>query len=217
MGHSANRSDGAQHELHARLLRLVYGGEVAQVIYVATKLGLLDLLAAGKETTNELATAATIEERTLRRVIRGLIALGLCCEVEPERYKLTELGQFLRSDHPRSLSARILFNTEVLSPVWARMLETIRTGASGALAALGVPFYEYLQRHHEAGELFDRTMAHAVRYRVEAALEAYDFSGFRMVVDVGGGNRVHTRNTEAVGSPPRRRLRLAQRYGTNEP
>ena len=187
MGHSSNGS-GAHRERHAHLLRLVYGGQVAQIIYVAAKLGLPDLLAAGTRTTSELATATSIEEPTLRRVLRGLVALGLCCEVPPERYMLSELGQFLRADHPRSLRARTLFNAEVLSPIWERMLDTTRTGTSGALSALGMPFYEYLRQHPETGELFDRTMADAIRYRVQAALEAYDFSDFRKVVDVGGGN-----------------------------
>jgi SAM-dependent methyltransferase len=178
----------AHREGHAQVLRLVYGAQVAQIIYVAAMLRVPDLLATGSQTASELATATAIDERTLRRLLRGLIALDLCCESGPERYMLSELGQFLRSDHPRSLHARILFNTQVLSPIWGRMLDTTRTGASGALAALGAPFYEYLQRHAELGELFDRTMADAIRYRVEGALDAYDFSGFRKVVDVGGGN-----------------------------
>ncbi len=178
----------SQREGHAHVLRLVYGAQVAQIIYVAAKIGIADLLAGGSRTTSELATATAVDEQTLRRVLRGLIALDLCCELEPERYTLSELGQFLRADHPRSLRARILFNTEVLSPIWGRMLDSTRTGASGALGALGMPFYEYLQQHPEIGELFDRTMADAIRYRVEGALDAYDFSGFRKVVDVGGGN-----------------------------
>ena len=179
---------GVQRERHAQVLRLVYGAQVAQIIYVAASLGIPDLLAAGSRSASELATVTAIDEQTLRRVLRGLIALGLCCELEPERYALSELGQLLRTDHPRSLRARILFNTEVLSPIWGRMLDTTRTGASGALGALGMPFYEYLQQHADIGALFDRTMADAIRYRVQGALEAYDFSGFRKVVDVGGGN-----------------------------
>ena len=167
---------------------MVYGSQVAQIIYVAAKLAIPDLLAAAARTTSELAAATKIEEPTLRRVLRGLIALGLCSEMQPERFTLSELGQFLRSDHPRSLHARILFNTEVLSPIWARLLDTTRTGASGALSALGIPFYEYLQQRPEIGKLFDRTMADAIRYRVQAALDAYDFSAFSKVVDVGGGN-----------------------------
>jgi hypothetical protein len=167
---------------------MVYGAQVAQIIYVAAKLGIPDLLAATAQRSIELASATKIDERTLRRVIRGLVALGVCCEMEPDRYALSELGQFLRSDHPRSLHARILFNTEVLWPIWGRLLDTTRTGNSGALLALGMPFYEYLQERPEVGTLFDRTMADAIRYRVEAALQSYDFSGFRKVVDIGGGN-----------------------------
>jgi hypothetical protein len=178
----------AQREGHARVLRLVYGAQVAQIIYVAARLGIPDLLADGSRTASELATATAVDEQTFRRVVRGLIALGLCSELEPERYGLSDLGEFLRADHPRSLRARILFNTEVLSPIWGRMLDTTRTGTSGALGALGMPFYEYLQQQPEIGALFDRTMADAIRYRVEGALDAYDFAGFRKVVDVGGGN-----------------------------
>jgi SAM-dependent methyltransferase len=179
---------GAQRDRHAQVLRLVYGAQVAQIIYVAAALGVPDLLAGGCRTTSELATATAIDAQTLRRVLRGLIALDLCSELEPERYTLTELGEFLRADHPRSLRSRILFNTEVLSPIWGRMLDTTRTGASGALSALGMPFYEYLQEHPKIGALFDQTMAEAIRYRVQGALDAYDFSRFRKVVDVGGGN-----------------------------
>ena len=180
--------DAVQREQHAQLLRLVYGGQVAQLIYVAAKLGIPDLLAAGNRSTRALAAATGVEEPTLRRLLRGLIALGLCHEARSEHFGLSESGHFLRSDHPRSLRARIVFNTEVLSPIWARMLDTTRTGASGALAVRGMPFYEYLQQHPETGALFDRTMADAIRYRVQAALDAYDFSGLRKVVDVGGGD-----------------------------
>src|SRR6266496_2982905 len=123
----------------ATLLRMVYGAQAAQIIYVAAK-------------------------------------------VEIDRFALTELGQCLRSDHSRSLQARILFNSEVLWPIWGGLLDTIRTGRSGAVSAYGIPFYEYLQQHSDVGKLFDRTMSDAIRYRVEPALDAYDFSRFRKVV-----------------------------------
>jgi len=188
MTHSESAGQAQGGGGHDRLLRMVYGSQIAQVIYVAAKLGIPDLLAAAARTTGELAAATKIEEATLRRLLRGLTALGICSEMQPERFILTEPGQFLRSNHPRSLHARVLFNTEVLSPIWARLLDTARTGTSGALSALGIPFYEYLQQRPETGALFDRTMADAIRYRVQAALDAYDFSSFSKVVDVGGGN-----------------------------
>jgi hypothetical protein len=116
MDHSTSEGAG-QREQHAQVLQLIYGAQVAQIIYVAAVLRLPDLLAGGSRTASELATATAINERTLRRLLRGLIALGLCSSSGPTRYALSELGQFLRSDHPRSLHARILFNTQVLSPI----------------------------------------------------------------------------------------------------
>jgi SAM-dependent methyltransferase len=98
------------------------------------------------------------------------------------------MGQYLRSDHPQSLQARVLFNSEVLWPIWGALLDTVRSGKSGAVQAFGMPFYDYLKLRPEVGKLFDRTMADAVRYRVEPALASYDFSRFRKVVDIGGGN-----------------------------
>src|SRR5215218_6177124 len=154
---SADReSSGAGH---ADLLRMVYGAEVAQVLYVAAKLGLADLMAQGARARGELATETRVDAATLVRLLRGLASLGLCVELEGDRFALTPLGHYLRLDHPRSLHARILFNTEVLAPVWAEMLAAVRTGASGALTACGMPFYEYLQHDNDRGALFDRTMA----------------------------------------------------------
>jgi hypothetical protein len=173
---------------HATLLRMVYGAQAAQIIYVAAKVEIADLLASGPRTSADLAAATTVDELTLRRLLRGLVSLGVCSEVELDRFALTELGQCLRSDHSRSLQARILFNSEVLWPIWGGLLDTIRTGRSGAVSAYGTPFYEYLQQYSDIGKLFDRTMADAIGYRVEPALDAYDFSHFRKVVDIGGGN-----------------------------
>jgi hypothetical protein len=172
----------------ASLLRMVYGAQAAQVIYVAAKFALADLLASGTQDSSELAKAASIDEPTLRRLLRGLVSLGICSEVELDRFALTEMGQYLRSDHPQSLQARVLFNSEVLWPIWGALLDTIRTGNSGAVQAFGMPFYDYLQLQPEIGKLFDRTMADAIRYRVEPALASYDFSRFRKIVDIGGGN-----------------------------
>src|SRR6266498_4047788 len=173
---------------HADLLRMVYGAQAAQIIYVAAKLEVADLLAPGPRASADLVALTTIDELTLRRLLRGLVSLGICAEVESDRFALTQLGECLRSDHPQSLQARVLFNSEVLWPIWGALLDTIQSGNSGAVQAFGVQFYDYLQLRPEIGKLFDRTMADAIQYRVEPALASYDFSRFRKVVDIGGGN-----------------------------
>ena len=92
----------------AALLRMVYGGQTAQVIYVATKLDIADVLARGPGSSSEIAAAVSVDEPTLRRLLRGLVSLGLCAEVAVCHFALTDVGKYLRSDQPDSLHARIL-------------------------------------------------------------------------------------------------------------
>jgi hypothetical protein len=167
---------------------MVYGAQTAQVIYVAAKLGLADLLTEGPRASSELAPGAGVDESILRRVLRGLVSLGLCIEIERDRFALTEMGQYLRSDRADSLHWRVLFNGEVLFPLWGDLLNIVRTGESGELRLFKMTMYEYFAAHPEVGALFDRTMASAAHYRLGPAVAAYDFSRFRTIVDVGGGN-----------------------------
>src|SRR5262245_10244255 len=184
----AAHPQGALSSHQVDMLRMLYGAQTAQVIYVAAKLGVADLLTDGPRTSTELAGAAGVDESVLRRVLRGLVSLGLCLEIEGDRFALTEMGQYLRSDRSDSLRPRAMFNGEVLFRLWDELLNTVRTGESGALRVFGMPLYEYFAQTPDVGALFDRTMASAVQYRLGPAVAAYDFSRFRTIVDVGGGN-----------------------------
>ena len=101
----------------ADLLRLAYGAQAAQIVYVAAKLGLADLLGDGPVATAELAATAGVDAAGLRRVLRALVSLGVLAEAAGDRFALTEAGQYLRSDRPDSVQPRAIFNTEVLAPL----------------------------------------------------------------------------------------------------
>jgi O-methyltransferase domain/Dimerisation domain len=170
------------------LLRLAYGAQAAQVVYLAAKLGLADLLKDWPMPAHDLATSVGVDAVVLRRIMRALGSLGILAEATGDRFALTEMGQYLRSDRPDSVQQRAIFNTEVLQPLWGELLHTLRTGESGAARVLDMPMYQYLTAHPEIGALFDRTMASAARVRLRPAVEAYDFGQFGTIVDVGGGN-----------------------------
>jgi hypothetical protein len=174
----------------APLLQVAFGAQTAQILYVAAKLGLADELRDGHRTATELGQTLGVDVVALRRVLRGLVSLGICAEIDGDRFGLTALGQYLRVDHPDSVRSRVILNGEVHGALWADMLATVRTGESASRRVFGMPFYEYLARHPAAGSLFDRAMTSAgwVRYRFRPAIEAYDFGQFTTIVDVGGGN-----------------------------
>jgi O-methyltransferase domain len=75
----------------------------------------------------------------------------------------------------------------------AQLLLQIATGhfMAGQPAAekvTGMPVFEYLPRQPELGEIFNNAMTSFSRQVIPAALEAYDFSGIDLLVDVAGGH-----------------------------
>lgn len=173
----------------APLLQMAYGALTTQILCVAAQLGLAERLAAdGPITAGELAPKLDVDESILERVLRALVSVNVCDEIEDGRFGLTSLGEYLRPSHPESVEARVLLNGQVLYRLWDELIETVRTGEGGSRRASGMPFYEYLIKEPQVGALFDRTMAGEVRYRHRPAVDAYDFGQFTTVVDVGGGN-----------------------------
>jgi SAM-dependent methyltransferase len=174
---------------YTQLLETAYGALRAQILCVAAELELAERLAQdGPVTASELAPKLGVDAAVLERVLRGLVSMSVCDEIEGSRFRLTALGEYLRSNHPDSVEARVLLHGQVFYRMWGVLAETVRTGEGGGQLALGMPPYEYFIKEPQLGLLFDRTMASEGPFRHRPAVEAYDFGQFAKVVDVGGGN-----------------------------
>jgi SAM-dependent methyltransferase len=174
---------------YAPLLEMAYGALRAQILCVTAELGLAERLAQnGPATASELAPKLGVDAAVLERVLRGLVSMNVCDEIEGNRFRLTALGEYLRPNHPDSVEARVLLHGQVFYRMWGELAETVRTGEGGSQLALGMPSYEYFIKEPQVGLLFDRTMASEGPFRHRPAVEAYDFGQFATVVDVGGGN-----------------------------
>lgn len=172
------------------LLRAAFGAQAAQILYVAVKLGVAERLHQGIASPTDLASALGVDAPALERILRALVVLGACNEMDDRCFGLTPLGEYLRADHPDSVVARVILNVEVHHAIWSDLLGTVRTGEAASERVFGVPFYEHLSRNRAAGAIFDRAMAGGgwLRHRLRPALEAYDFGQFGSIVDIGGGN-----------------------------
>jgi hypothetical protein len=169
------------------LMDLIAGHRVTAVIYVATKLGIADLLLEGPKTAAELARLTETHERSLLRLMRALVTLAICTEASDGSFSLTEVGIRLAAKSERSMAAWVLMEGELLRPGWSELIESIRTGkTAGQLAGLGQERFEVLAKTRVAG-LFNDAMVSLTRMAVPAVLAAYDFSGISTLMDVGGG------------------------------
>ncbi|HEX8355312.1 MAG TPA: hypothetical protein VF611_20570, partial [Pyrinomonadaceae bacterium] len=61
----------------AVLTQMAFGALLTQALYVAARLGVADLLAAGPRPVAELAAATGTHERSLYRVLRSLAGAGV--------------------------------------------------------------------------------------------------------------------------------------------
>ncbi len=172
-----------------QLMQLLWPGAVAvQAIHVAAKLGLADLVAAGPKTGVKLSEATRMNGTSLARLLRALTSLGIFAEDTSGRYCQTPLSEALRADHPESIRplARMLGARFIWEPVgWLE--ESIRTGQAAFERLHSAPFFRHLAEHPEDAAVFNAAMSSMPSY-IAGIVEAYDFSKFRRIVDVGGGH-----------------------------
>jgi hypothetical protein len=110
----------------------------------------------------------------------------------------------LRRDTPGSLRALALIFNEVQYRSWGEMLHTVRTGEPAFEREVGMPVFEYYAQHPDVGEIFNEAMISYTTGVANAVVAAYDFSAFRIIVDVGGGygtllTRILQANKDARG------------------
>ncbi|HEX2499958.1 MAG TPA: methyltransferase [Methylomirabilota bacterium] len=178
----------AQSTDAARLRSLITGYEASQVIYVAARLGVADLLGEEPRTAEELAEALHVDAGALQRVLHALAALGLLAHLGESRYALTGSGGRLRAGVPGSLRAVALLSGERSYRAWGGLLHSVRTGETAFPHVFGMGTFEYMAAHPEVAGFYNEAMAAGAAERAAAVVAAYDFSGGGTVVDVGGGH-----------------------------
>jgi hypothetical protein len=173
----------------AALLRMTFGFVASQVLYVAADLGIADQLARGALSTQELASKVGAHADSLGRLLQSLVAFGILKSEGEEQFSLTPSGEFLRTDVPGSLRALVRF---LVGPwAWRAFEElghSVRTGQTAFDHVWGMSNFDYWERHPEVSKIHDEAMSGLTTLETASVLAAYDFSQFRTIVDIGGGN-----------------------------
>lgn len=173
----------------AALLSLITGYMPARAIHISAHLGISDLLAAGPKSAEALAQATNTSIGPLLRLLRALASMGLLEDLGSDRFALTGLGSHLRSNVPGSMrNYALMFGGERAWRSWGKLLHCVKTGESGTRRIYGMGTFEYLAANPDEAVVFNEAMAENTRRVTQALISAYDFSLFRKIMDVGGGN-----------------------------
>lgn len=172
-----------------RLQGMISGYMMSQILSVTASLGIVDLLGAGEASVATLAKSTETHHGSLARLLRALAAWGILEETQPGCFRLTAFGAPLRTDAPESL--RNLALARCGEPVWRSwgdLLHTVRTGETAFEHLFGMNSFQYTSLRPDRGVIFDDYMAALTRQSIAAILASHDFSQYRHIVDVGGGN-----------------------------
>lgn len=187
----SDSSKSAQQALppHVQLIQMATGSWVSATVYAAAKVGLADHLSDGEKSAAELAGAVGLHAPTLHRLMRTLAGLGILTEREEQRFALTPLGEALKTGALGSARATLMtFCGPAFWHAWEYIVYSLETGKSGFTEAAGMNVFEHLAKNPEEASLFSESMIGFHGGETTAVAEAYDFSGFETIVDVGGAS-----------------------------
>lgn len=173
----------------AAMRQLIMGFRTTQMIHVAAKLGVSDLLHDGPQDAHALARAVDADPDALHRLLRALASVGIYSQSDDGRFGSSALSETLRSEVPGSLrQLAVLYGESWLWQAYGNTVHAVRTGRDAFRHTHGESVFDYLQRQPRANKVFADAMSGYTRSETSAILEAHDFTRYGSVLDVGGGH-----------------------------
>lgn len=158
-------------------------------IYSAAKLNIAELVDAEPRTLDELVEATGADASSLCRLLRWLASNGIFKEEKSGRFSNTPLSNTLRGNDPQSVKAWALFlPAPFIALPCMDMFQSIVTGKPAFDRIYGKNYFHYLAENPDDAELFNAAMTSHSEADLGPVLEAYDFSRFKFIIDVGGGH-----------------------------
>ncbi|GAB1816989.1 methyltransferase [Herbidospora sp. RD11066] len=155
-------------------------------IRTAAHLRLADHLAKAPRTAPELAELTATDDDALTRLLAHLVHIGVL-ERSGDHYRLTELGEPLRDDHPDGFRAfadpASMIGRGDLALV--HLPHSVKTGEAAYPKLYGADFWTDARTH--AAD-YDHQMGLDVSGDAPDIAAAFDWASLGHVVDVGGGD-----------------------------
>lgn len=172
----------------ALILDLVEAFRRSKTMFTAVQLGIFDALAETPQSVSQLAEKLTLNEGALQRLLTGCIALGLLLQDNSAFHNTAAATRFLTSNSPDTLAGYIRYSDQSLYPLWGRLEEAVRTGTNrweevfGSRSAL----FDFYFRNDQSAASFLGGMHGFGQLASQRVVTAFDLSGFKHLVDLGG-------------------------------
>lgn len=167
------------------IANLTLGHLAARCLHVIAEFGIADALDDRPATAMELAERTATNADALGRVLRLLASYGVFA-LDAGAFVHTPASRLLRSDHPQSMRsyARMLGSPAIYGGV-TQLDHPLRTGKAAVDSAT---LFARFAEHPDESAVFNEAMAGKAASTIPIVVDAYDFSRFETIADVGGGH-----------------------------
>jgi len=179
---------GAGPAPYVEMMRMLHAPLITQALVVAAELGIADLVADEPRTVESLAAEVHVDPDGLYRVLRALAGSAVFSEVSARTFGSTPLAETLQAGGEHSLRdwARLWGLPERHAAIGA-LLHSVRTAQPSFEHLHGHSWWAQLAGRPDQSAVFDAAMGDLARRLHAATADAYDLSGARRLLDIGGG------------------------------
>jgi hypothetical protein len=154
---------------------------------VAAELDIAGILKEGPKTAEEIAGLVRAHPGSLFRLLRALASQGIFRQKKDGTFINTTLSIPLAEGN-NSVRSMILHHLgKVNWNLVGELSYSVKTGKEAFPLLYGKDVYSFLSEQPDEFSVFDRSMSDLSRISVDPLLNAFDFSGFRTIADIGGG------------------------------
>ena len=165
---------------------ILYDYYSTQCLYTVNKLDIAKHLIS-KKSIAELATLTNSDESKLYRIMRFLSAKGLFNESPDKHFSLNDESRFLLSSTSGNLKNFIELHGAYFYQGAAKFFESIDGDTTPFEIAFGKAAHKLFEDDIEIGKIYNRAMQESSEYYGKLAVNKYDFSPYKTIIDIGGG------------------------------
>ena len=149
--------------------------------------GVPDHLDNGALPAADLARVAEMDALSLTRALRALTTAGAFREVSPGVFANNPVSELFRNRAGGLHNFALHYSSDHYVKSAAAIGHSVVTGRSATEQVFGQSFWEHMRQHPEENETFNRGLAELRGEEHQQIADAYDWTGIKKVVDVGGG------------------------------
>jgi predicted transcriptional regulator len=177
---------------YEKTLDLIIGRWRSQILYTGVELGVFEYVSSQPKNASEIAKVLNLDYNLAYRLLRALGSLGLLREGVNRDFTITQQGEFLRKDNPKTLRGiALLEEGPEHYALWKHLPTMIKDGKQNAFPReYGQKLFEFTDSNPLYREVFNQAMSSYSSIQTEwvtDALDGHDFSNVNTVCDVGGG------------------------------